>query len=107
MSTAALPNHVVAATSAPRLLIHWVAGKPVAGISGRTSNVYNPAPGKFQALVPLANRAELDAAAAAAQAAFPVWYAQPPLRRARVLFRFREIFEQHIDDCARIITSEH
>ena len=61
----------------------------------------------MQALVPLANRAELDAAVAAAQAAFPAWSAQPPLRRARVMFRFRELFEQHMDEFARIITSEH
>ena len=60
----------------------------------------------MQALVPLANRAELDAAVAAA-AAFPEWSAQPPLRRARVLFRFRELFEQHLDDFAQLITGEH
>jgi malonate-semialdehyde dehydrogenase (acetylating)/methylmalonate-semialdehyde dehydrogenase len=69
--------------------------------------VYNPATGQVQALVPLASRAELDAAVAAAQAAFPEWSAQPPLRRARVLFRFRELFEQRLDDFARLITSEH
>jgi malonate-semialdehyde dehydrogenase (acetylating)/methylmalonate-semialdehyde dehydrogenase len=69
--------------------------------------VYNPATGQVQALVPLANRAELDAAVAAAQTSFPEWSAQPPLRRARVLFRFRELFEQHLDDFARLITSEH
>jgi malonate-semialdehyde dehydrogenase (acetylating)/methylmalonate-semialdehyde dehydrogenase len=69
--------------------------------------VYNPATGQVHALVPLANRAELDAAVAAAQAAFPAWSAQPPLRRARVLFRFRELFEQRLDDFARLITSEH
>jgi malonate-semialdehyde dehydrogenase (acetylating)/methylmalonate-semialdehyde dehydrogenase len=55
----------------------------------------------------LANRAELDAAVVAAEAAFPAWSAQPPLRRARVMFRFRELFEQHLDDFARLITSEH
>src|SRR5664280_2947902 len=107
MSTAVLPNNVVAATSAPRILIHWVAGKPVAGISGRTSNVYNPATGQVQALVPLAGRSELDAAVAAAQAAFPEWSAQPPLRRARILFRFRELLEQRLDDFAQLLTSEH
>jgi malonate-semialdehyde dehydrogenase (acetylating)/methylmalonate-semialdehyde dehydrogenase len=60
-----------------------------------------------QALVPMANAAELDAAVRAAQAAFPAWSAQPPLRRARVMFRFRELFEQRLDDFARLITSEH
>jgi malonate-semialdehyde dehydrogenase (acetylating)/methylmalonate-semialdehyde dehydrogenase len=107
MSTAVLPNIASASTSAFRTLPHWIAGKPVAGQSGRMGNVYNPATGQVQALVPLANRAELDAAVAAARAAFPEWSAQPPLRRARVLFRFRELFEQHMDDFARILTSEH
>jgi malonate-semialdehyde dehydrogenase (acetylating)/methylmalonate-semialdehyde dehydrogenase len=69
--------------------------------------VYNPATGQVQALVPLANSAELNAAVASAEAAFPAWAAQPPLRRARVLFRFRELFEQHLDELAAVITSEH
>jgi malonate-semialdehyde dehydrogenase (acetylating)/methylmalonate-semialdehyde dehydrogenase len=60
-----------------------------------------------QALAPLAGRAEIDAAVAAAQAAFPEWAAQPPLRRARVLFRFRELLEARLDEVAALITSEH
>jgi malonate-semialdehyde dehydrogenase (acetylating) / methylmalonate-semialdehyde dehydrogenase len=107
MSTAVLPSIDSASSSAPRSVPHWIGGKAVAGRSGRTANVYNPATGQVQALVPLADRAELEAAVSAAQAAFPEWSAQPPLRRARVLFRFRELFEQHLDDFARLITSEH
>ena len=112
MSTAVLPNTASAPASAPRAIPHWIGGKAVAGISiagspVRTANVYNPATGQVQALVPLANRAELDVAVATAQAAFPDWSAQPPLRRARVLFRFRELFEQRLDDIARLSTSEH
>ena len=111
MSIAVLPDiastQTGSQTGGPRGVPHWIAGKPIAGASGRTANVYNPATGRVQALVPLANRAELDAAVAAAKAAFPGWSAQPPLRRARVMFRFRELFEQHLDDFARLITSEH
>jgi malonate-semialdehyde dehydrogenase (acetylating)/methylmalonate-semialdehyde dehydrogenase len=107
MSTAVLPNIAAKPTDTPRPIPHWIGGKAVAGVFGRAGNVYNPATGQVQALVPLANRAELDAAVAAAQAAFPEWSAQPPLRRARVLFRFRELFEQRLDDFARLITSEH
>ena len=44
---------------------------------------------------------------AAAHRAFPDWAAQPPLRRARVLFRFRELFEQHLDEFAALMSSEH
>jgi malonate-semialdehyde dehydrogenase (acetylating) / methylmalonate-semialdehyde dehydrogenase len=107
MSTAVLPN--IASTSAASLrnVPHWIGGKFVAGVSGRTGNVYNPSTGQVQALVPLANAAELNAAVTAAEAAFPAWAAQPPLRRARVLFRFRELFEQHLNDFAELITSEH
>src|ERR1700723_1804189 len=105
MSTAVLPNIASTSTSTPRAIPHWIGGNPVA--PGPPAKFYNPATGQVQALVPLANRAELDAAVAAAQAAFPEWSAQPPLRRARVMFRFRELFEQRMDDFARIITSEH
>jgi malonate-semialdehyde dehydrogenase (acetylating) / methylmalonate-semialdehyde dehydrogenase len=107
MSTAVLPNIASTSANTPRAVPHWIGGKAVAGASGRTGNVYNPATGQVQALVPLANAAELNAAVAAAEAAFPAWAAQPPLRRARVLFRFRELFEQHLDDFAELITSEH
>ena len=107
MSTAVLPNIASTPASSLRGIPHWIGGKAVVGASGRTANVYNPATGQVQALVPLANRAELDAAVAAAKSAFPEWSAQPPLRRARVLFRFRELFEQHLDDFAQLITSEH
>ena len=107
MSTAVLPNRAATPTDTPRAIPHWIGGKSVAGSSGRTGNVYNPATGQVQALVPLANRAELNAAVAAAAAAFPEWSAQPPLRRARVMFRFREIFESRLDQVAALITSEH
>jgi malonate-semialdehyde dehydrogenase (acetylating)/methylmalonate-semialdehyde dehydrogenase len=107
MSTAVLPNPAASSASTPRVVPHWIAGKAVAGNSGRSGNVYNPATGQVQALVPFASHAELDAAVAAAAAAFPAWSAQPPLRRARVMFRFREIFESRIDEVAALLTSEH
>jgi malonate-semialdehyde dehydrogenase (acetylating)/methylmalonate-semialdehyde dehydrogenase len=107
VSTAVVPELNLSSHNVVRQITHWIGGAEVAGTSGRTGDVYNPATGQVQAWVPLANRAEMDAAVAAATAAFPAWSAQPPLRRARVLFRFRELFEQHIDEFAAIITSEH
>jgi malonate-semialdehyde dehydrogenase (acetylating) / methylmalonate-semialdehyde dehydrogenase len=107
MSTAVIPDLTASSPSALRTITHWINGKAVHGTSGRSSNVYNPAIGQIQATVPLANHAELDAAVKAAQAAFPDWSSQPPLRRARVLFRFRELLDQHTDDLAAILTSEH
>ena len=107
MSVAVIPDLTSSSFSALRSITHWITGKAVPGTSGRTSNVYNPATGQIQATVPLANQAELNAAVEVAQAAFPDWSSQPPLRRARILFRFRELLDQHIDDLAAILTSEH
>jgi malonate-semialdehyde dehydrogenase (acetylating)/methylmalonate-semialdehyde dehydrogenase len=86
---------------------HWVNGQTLTGTSGRFGDVYNPASGELQARVALANPDEVDIAVAAAAAAFPDWSSQPPLRRARVLFRFREIFERRLDEVAALLTSEH
>lgn len=90
-----------------REIPHWVNGVCVAGTSGRVADVYNPAAGEIQAKVSLASVAEVDAAVAAATAAFPGWSAQPAVRRARILFKFREIFEARLDEVAALITSEH
>src|SRR5271156_765627 len=86
---------------------HWVNGQTLTGSSGRFGDVYNPASGELQAKVALATAEEVDTAVDAAAAAFPEWAAQPPLRRARVLFRFREIFERRLDEVAALLTSEH
>src|ERR1700738_3102773 len=86
---------------------HWVNGQILTGTSGRFGDVYNPASGELQARVALATPAEVDPPGAAAAAAFPDWSSQPPLRRARVLFRFREIFERRLDEVAALLTSEH
>src|SRR5580692_1878358 len=86
---------------------HWVNGQTLTGSSGRFGDVFNPASGELQARVALATPAEVDTAVAAATAAFPDWSAQPPLRRARVLFRFREIFERRLDEVAALINREH
>ncbi len=90
-----------------REIHHWIDGQISTGNSGRFGDVYNPASGELQAKVALATTAEVDAAVVAAAAAFRGWAAQPPLRRARVLFRFREIFEQRLDEVAALLTSEH
>jgi malonate-semialdehyde dehydrogenase (acetylating) / methylmalonate-semialdehyde dehydrogenase len=90
-----------------RDVCHWIHGRTVHGTSGRSQSVFNPATGKPQATVPLASRAEVEEAIASAAAAAPEWGALPPLRRVRILFRFRELLEQHANDIAAIITSEH
>jgi malonate-semialdehyde dehydrogenase (acetylating)/methylmalonate-semialdehyde dehydrogenase len=97
-----LPSHQTL-----RKIHHWIGGQAVEGTSGRWGDVYNPATGQIQAKVTLATISEVDAAVAAAAAAFPEWSAQPPLRRSRVIFRFREIFERRLDEVAALLTSEH
>ncbi|MFN3459800.1 CoA-acylating methylmalonate-semialdehyde dehydrogenase [Oceanibaculum indicum] len=90
-----------------KTLQHYVNGAPLDGTSGRFSDVFNPATGEVQARVPLATPAELDKVVAAAQAAFPAWAAATPLRRARVMFKFKELIEKNMDRLAAAITAEH
>ena len=86
---------------------HYIQGRVVAGTSGRAQDVFNPASGAVSARVALASSAEVGQAVAAAQAAFPAWADTPPIRRARVMFRFLELLNQHKDDLAHLITAEH
>ncbi len=86
---------------------HFVDGRRVPGNSGRFAPVFNPALGVATLQVAMASAAETQAAIASAAAALPEWAATPPLRRARVMFRFRELIEQHSEELASIITREH
>jgi len=85
----------------------YIQGARTAGSSERTQPVYNPATGAVARQVRLGNAADVNAAVAAAQAAFPQWADTPPIRRARVLFKFLELLNLHKDELARIITAEH
>ena len=76
---------------------HFVNGKIVESRSNRFGDVFNPATGEVQARVSLASTAEVDAAVAAAAAAFPAWAQTPPLQRARVMFRFKALVEANLD----------
>ena len=86
---------------------HVIGGRSVAGTSGRRQAVYNPATGAVARQVALASTAEVDAAVAAAKAAWPAWAESPPLRRARILNAFLGLLNQHRDTLAAMITSEH
>jgi len=88
-------------------LTHYINGEMIAGGSGRYGDVFDPAVGKVQKRVPLGSAAELDLAVKAASAAFPAWAAMPALRRARCMFRLKELIEAHRDELAAILTSEH
>ncbi len=86
---------------------HFIGGQRVEGSSGRWGEVFNPATGERSRRVALGGAAEVDRAVKAAAAAFPAWAATPPLSRARVLFKFRELLERDGDAIARLITEEH
>ncbi|MGB5466340.1 MAG: CoA-acylating methylmalonate-semialdehyde dehydrogenase [Sedimenticolaceae bacterium] len=90
-----------------KTLTHFVNGAHVAGNGDRFGDVFNPATGEVAARVPLASAAETAAAIEAAAAAFPAWRDTPPLGRAAVLFRFKELLDRHLDDLAQLVASEH
>jgi len=88
-------------------LQHFINGKSVAGRGDRSAPVYNPATGEVRAQVALASAEDTRAAIQAAASAQPGWAATTPLRRARVLFRFRDLIEKHKSELAALITMEH
>ena len=86
---------------------HYINGQAHAETGERFSPVFNPATGAVQAQVSLASATTVEQAVASAQAAFPAWAAQSSLRRARVMFKFKELLDQHHDELANLITREH
>ncbi|MET9253935.1 CoA-acylating methylmalonate-semialdehyde dehydrogenase [Streptomyces sp. NPDC003717] len=90
-----------------RELSHFVGGKHTPGTSGLFGDVYDPNTGRVQAQVPLASRAETEAAIGVAAEAQREWGAYNPQRRARVLLRFLQLVEDERDALARLLSSEH
>src|SRR6478736_6301315 len=86
---------------------HWIDGAILAGTSGRTSPVYNPATGVQSAEVDLATAAEVDAAVAGARVAAEQWRRAPLSKRSSVLFAFRALLHDNVGELAKIITAEH
>ncbi|MEP0324236.1 CoA-acylating methylmalonate-semialdehyde dehydrogenase [Bauldia litoralis] len=84
-----------------------IGGKLVASTSPRTAPIFNPATGEQSAVLPLSTLAELDAAVAPAKLALPEWANMPPLRRARYMFKFKQLLDENIDRIAEAISAEH
>jgi malonate-semialdehyde dehydrogenase (acetylating)/methylmalonate-semialdehyde dehydrogenase len=93
--------------AAPPSIGHYIGGRPVAGRSGRDGPVYDPATGGLRGRVAYASADEARAAISAAEGALPAWSATPPLQRARVLFRFKALLEEHAAGLAALLTAEH
>ena len=86
---------------------HFVGGKPFSGDSKRTGKVFNPATGEQQAEVMLASSSDLNNAVEIAKKAFNDWSIRPPLQRARVMFKFKELIEKNSDELTKMIVAEH
>ena len=86
---------------------HFINGQRSEGTSGSAQEVFNPATGQVTGRVALASSADVDTAVQAAQAAFPAWADTPPIRRARVMFKFLELLNANKDALAEAITKEH
>ncbi len=86
---------------------HYINGEEVAGTSGRTADVYNPATGEVIAQVALADKSEMDKAVAVAAAAQPEWAAVNPQRRGRVMMKMVELLHRDMDKLAEALSREH
>jgi malonate-semialdehyde dehydrogenase (acetylating)/methylmalonate-semialdehyde dehydrogenase len=91
----------------PDVIQHYIQGRIVESTSGRTGEVYNPAIGEVIRRVAFASAAEVRQAVESARDAFPAWAATPPIRRARVMFKMKQLLEDNIDELARLMTEEH
>ncbi len=90
-----------------RTIPHWIAGSQTPGASARHGPVWNPATGTQQAQVALAEPADVDTAVVAAGKAFEEWREVSLVRRAHVMFAFRDLVERHLDDLAGLVADEH
>src|SRR6266545_968778 len=91
----------------PQRISHWIGGAVVAGTSGRSGPVFNPASGIQTHSVDFASSEDVDRAVAAAKAAFPAWRSTSLAKRSEILFRIRNLVDEHRRDIAALLTSQH
>ena len=89
------------------LIEHFVNGKVFRGSSKRTSKVFNPAAGEQTSEVNLASKVDVDVVVQKAKEAFIDWSNKPPIQRARVIFKFKELIEKNSDEITKLIVFEH
>ena len=89
------------------LIQHFVNGKLFKSSSKRTSRVFNPATGEQTSEVILASKDDVDAVVQKAKEASIDWSNKPPIQRARVIFKFKELVEKNYDELTKLIVSEH
>ena len=86
---------------------HMINGAQSHESGDRTQDVYNPATGEVTKQVSLASKTTVEQAIAAADAAFPAWRNTPPMKRARLMFRFKQLLEENAEQICRLLTDEH
>jgi len=89
------------------ILSHWIGGRPVEVPPEQTGPIYNPATGQVIARVPRGGAPEVDAAVAAAKAAYPAWRDMPLIARSQFFFAFRELMWRQRKELAELITRHH
>ena len=90
-----------------KLIEHFVGGKIISGTSDKKGKVFNPATGEQVKEVRLASKSDLDQSVIIAKKAFEEWSLKPPLQRARVIFKFKELIEKNSDELTKLIVEEH
>ena len=89
------------------LIEHFVGGKIIPGSSKRIGKIFNPATGEQESEVKLGSKSDLDDAVHIAKKAFEIWSLKPPIQRARIMFKFKELIEKNSDELTKMIVSEH
>ncbi len=89
------------------IIEHYVGGKKFSGSSKRSGKVFNPATGEQTANVKLASKDDLNKTVEVAKKAFLEWSNKPPLQRARVLFKYKELIEKNSNELTKLIVNEH
>src|SRR5690606_35714651 len=87
--------------------LNWIGGEWTAAKSGATLAVDNPRHGEVIGHVAMSDATDVDAAVAAAHAAFPAWRATPMRERAQVLYRFKALMEEHLEELAWLLSHEN
>ena len=90
-----------------KLIEHFIDGKIYSGNSKRKGKVFNPATGEQSAEVTLATTQDINKAVETANNSFETWSNTPPLQRARIIFKFKDLIEKNSDDLTKIIVSKH
>ena len=90
-----------------KLIEHFIDGKIFSGNSKRKGKVFNPATGEQSAEVTLATTQDINKAVETANNSFETWSNTPPLQRARIMFKFKDLIEKNSDELTKIIVSEH